>query len=63
MKGSTTGTYSSSFTLCNGFLHIIELTSASSSVTVAAATYSGFSSANAIAIVDKIVDGIHSDIS
>ena len=47
--GSSTGTYSASLTQCNGILHNLEFTSATASVVVAGATYSGaLTVANAI---------------
>jgi hypothetical protein len=61
-KGSTTGTYSSSFTLCNGLQHTLELTSASQSVINGSGTFSGaLTTANSIDILDTMVAALYAN--
>lgn len=61
-KGSTTGTYSSAYTLCNGIQHTLELTSASASVINGSGTYSGaLTTANAIDVLDGMVAALYAN--
>lgn len=58
-KGSTTGTYSSTFTLCNGVLHAIDASGAA----VTGSTFSGTpTTANILTIVDDMVSNIPSAV-
>jgi hypothetical protein len=60
--GSSTGTFSTSAsTLCNGLLHTLTLTSASASVVPGGLTLS-YTIANAVAIVDQLVDKVPTSI-
>jgi hypothetical protein len=65
-KGSSTGTYSSSLTLCNGLLHLLDFTSASASVVSGNGTFSAGTTmtvANAIAIVDSMITAMNTNVS
>jgi len=64
-KGSSSGTYSASLTVCNGILHTIELTSASASVIQAGTAFAGTNPtlANIATIVDDMFLKIPTDIS
>lgn len=57
--GSTTG----NLTLCNGIINTLEFTSATASVLIAGATFSGFAKSSAIAIVDAVINKVTSDAS
>lgn len=57
--GSTTG----NLTLCNGILNTLEFTSATSSVLTTGASFSGFAKADAIAIIDAVINKVTSDAS
>ena len=57
--GSTTG----NLTLCNGIINTLQFTSATASVLVAGATYSGFAKADAINIIDSIINKVTADAS
>ena len=64
-KGSSSGTYSSALTSCNGILHNIELTSASASVVLAGTAFAGTTptTSNILTIVDDMYLKIPTDIS
>jgi hypothetical protein len=57
--GSTTG----NLTLCDGIIDILQFTSATASVLIAGATYSGFAKADAITIIDQVINKVTSDAS
>lgn len=57
--GSTTG----NLTLCNGIINTLQFTSATASVLIAGATYSGFTKADAITIIDAVINKVTSDAS
>lgn len=64
-KGSSTGTYSASLTLCNGLLHLLD-TTYSGSVVSGNGTFSGgttMTTANAIAIVDSMISAMNTSVS
>jgi hypothetical protein len=61
--GSTANHYSNGLTYCNGLMEILEYTSATNSVVNGAGTYSGaLTVANAINVVDGMIDVIPTDI-
>jgi len=63
-QGDTTGTYSSSFNLCNGILHVLESTSASASVVSGNGTYSGaLTVGNALNVIDGMISTMNSSVS
>lgn len=65
-KGSSSGTYSASLTLCNGLLHLLDYTSASASVVSGNGTFSAGTTmtvANAIAIVDSMISAMNTNVS
>jgi hypothetical protein len=57
--GSTTG----NLTLCNGIINTLQFTSATASVLIAGSTFSGFAKADAIAIIDQVINKVTSDAS
>ncbi len=60
-QGDTTGTYSASFTQCNGLLHVLDSTSAT--VSIINATWSGaITSANALNVFDDMWAQVNSSI-
>lgn len=59
-KGSTTATFSSTHTLCNGWLYDILVTNSGSFIS-ATATTGALTSANAIAVVDSMVDAMNAN--
>jgi hypothetical protein len=57
--GSTTG----NLTLCDGIINTLQFTSATASVLIAGSTFSGFAKADAIAIIDQVINKVTSDAS
>lgn len=57
--GSTTG----NLVLCDGIMNTLEFTSATNSVIIAGASFSGFPKANAIAIVDSVINAVTNSAS
>jgi hypothetical protein len=57
--GSTTG----NLTLCDGIVNTLQFTSATSSVLIAGASFSGFTKTDAIAIIDSVINKVTSDAS
>jgi hypothetical protein len=57
--GSTTG----NLTLCDGIINTLQFTSATASVLIAGSTYSGFAKADAITIIDQVINKVTSDAS
>ena len=57
--GSTTG----NLTLCDGIIDILQFTSATASVLIAGSTFSGFAKADAITIIDQVINKVTSDAS
>ena len=57
--GSTTG----NLTLCDGIINTLQFTSATASVLIAGSTYSGFAKADAIAIIDQVINKVTADAS
>jgi hypothetical protein len=57
--GSTTGNQ----TLCNGIMNVLQFTSATASVLIAGSTYSGFAKADAIDIIDKVINTVTTSAS
>jgi hypothetical protein len=57
--GSTTG----NLTLCDGIVNTLQFTSATSSVLIAGASFSGFTKTDAIDIIDSVINKVTSDAS
>lgn len=63
-QGDTSGTYSASFNLCNGILHVLESTSASASVVSGNGTYSGaLTVTNALNVIDGMITTMNTSVS
>lgn len=57
--GSTTGNQ----TLCNGIMNVLQFTSATASVLIAGSTFSGFSKADSIDIIDRVISTVTTSAS